>query len=64
MFRIDNEMVLFLSVRSYDTFLPSAYAEHLKHAPPEAGGFEALRERLVARPPSWYDLVCRIRAPP
>ena len=56
------EMVLFLSVRSYDTFLPSAYAEHLKHAPPEAGGFEALRERLVARPPSWYDLVCRIRA--
>ena len=56
------EMVLFLSIRGYDTFLPSAYAEHLKHAAPEPGGFETLRERLVARPPSWHDLVGRIHA--
>lgn len=56
------ELVLFLSIRSYDTFLPSAYAEHLKHSAPPPGGFEAMRERLVARPPSWADLVRRIRA--
>jgi hypothetical protein len=56
------ELELFLSIRSYDTFLPSAYAEHLKHTAPPPGGFEGMRERLVERPPSWYDLVRRIRA--
>ena len=33
--------MFFLSIRSYDTLLPSAYAETLKHAPPPPGGFEA-----------------------
>lgn len=56
------ELVLFLSIRGYDSFLPSAYAEHLKHSAPPPGGFEAMRDRLVARPPSWHDLVRRIRA--
>jgi hypothetical protein len=56
------DLVLFLSVRGYDSFLPSAYAERLKHSPPPAGGFEGMRARLVARPPSWHDLVQRIRA--
>jgi hypothetical protein len=56
------EIVLFLSIRSYETLLPSAYAEHLKHSAPPAGGFEGVHARLVAHPPSWYDLVDRIRA--
>ena len=56
------ELVLFLSIRGYDSFLPSAYAEHLKHSAPPPGGFEGMRARLVARPPSWHDLVRRIRA--
>ena len=56
------ELVLFLSIRSYDTFLPSAWAEHVKHSPPPPGGFEGMRARLVARPPSWHDLVRRLRA--
>jgi hypothetical protein len=56
------EIEIFLSIRSYDMLLPSAYAESLKHAPPGVGGFEALRARLLAAPPSWFDLVSRIRA--
>ena len=56
------EFLIFLSIRSYDTLLPSAYAEHLKHSAPPAGGFEGVHARLVAHPPSWYDLVARIHA--
>jgi hypothetical protein len=55
------EVTFFLSIRSYDTLLPSAYAEALKHAPPPPGGFGAARARLLAEPPSWFDLVARIR---
>ena len=33
------EVMFFLSIRSYDTLLPSAYVETLKHAPPPPGGF-------------------------
>jgi hypothetical protein len=56
------DLRLFLSIRSYDTLLPSAYAEALKHAAPPPGGFEGLRQRLLAAPPSWFDLVSRLRA--
>lgn len=55
------DLVIFLSIRGYDTLLPSAYVETLKHVPATPGGFEALRERLLARPPSWFELVRRIR---
>jgi hypothetical protein len=55
------EVVFFLSIRGYDTFLPSAYVETLKHAPPPPGGFQGARARLLAEPPSWFDLVSRIR---
>ncbi len=54
------DLVLFLSVRSYETLLPSAYAEALKFAPPPSGGFEPARH--LAAPPSWFELVARIRA--
>ena len=56
------ELRLFLSIRSYDTLLPSAYAEALKYAVPPPGGFAATKARLLAKPPSWYDLVTRIDA--
>jgi len=55
------DLMFFLSIRSYDTLLPSAYAEALKHAPPPAGGFGRIKARLLAEPPSWFDLVSRIR---
>ena len=56
------EVVFFLSIRSYDTLIPSAYVETLKHVPPPPGGFQEARARLLSRPPSWFDLVSRIRA--
>lgn len=57
------KLVLFLSVRGYDTLLPSAYAESLKFRPPREGGFNPAR--LLAGTPSWHDLVTRIhRAAP
>ena len=56
------EVMLFLSIRSYDTLLPSAYVETLKHAPPSPGGFQEAVAELLARSPGWFDLVSRIRA--
>ena len=58
---LEADLRLFLSIRSYDRLLPSAYAEALKHAGPPPGGFAAVRARLLAEPPSWFDLVSRIR---
>ena len=56
------EVALFLSIRSFDGQMPSAYVQELKFAPPIAGGFDNIRRRVLARPPSWFDLVRRIRA--
>lgn len=56
------EVTFFLSIRSFDGQLPSAYVQELKFSPPIGGGFEKLKPRLLARPPSWFDLVRRIRA--
>ena len=56
------EVVFFLSIRSYDTLIPSAYVETLKHALPLPGGFEEASARLLSAPPSWFDLIARIRA--
>ncbi len=56
------EVVFFLSIRSYDTLIPSAYVETLKHAPPPPGGFREAWARLRAAPPSCCDLVARLRA--
>lgn len=54
-------VTLFLSLRAPDTFFPSAYAEQLHHGPAPDGGFRDLGARLLARPPSWAQLVARIR---
>ena len=58
---LEADLRLFLSIRSYDALLSSAYAEALKFALPPPGGFAAARARLLAEPPSWFDLVSRIR---
>jgi hypothetical protein len=55
------DLTLFLSIRSFDTQLPSAYVQELKYMTPIAGGFENLRRRVLARPPSWFEMVRRIR---
>ncbi len=56
------EVVFFLSIRSFEQQLPSAYVQELKFLPPLEGGFENIKARVLARPPSWFDLVRRIRA--
>lgn len=56
------EVTFFLSIRSFDSQLPSAYVQELKYMPSVPGGFEAIRRRALARPPSWFELVCRLRA--
>ena len=55
-------MTLFLSIRSFDTQLPSAYVQELRYMPPIAGGFDNVKRRVLKRPPSWFELVRRIRA--
>lgn len=57
----DADMTFFLSVRSFDKFLPSAYAETLKWGPPPEGGFEAVRRAAEQAPPSWFGLFERLR---
>lgn len=56
------EVTLFLSVRGFQDHLPAIYARELRALPPPAGGFEAIKRRVLARPPSWFDLVRRLRA--
>lgn len=55
------EVTLFLSIRSFDAQLASTYAQELRVLPPPEGGFDAIRARVVARPPSWFELARRIR---
>lgn len=56
------EVTLFLSIRGFHTHLPSTYAQELRVLPPPEGGFDAIKARVLSRPPSWFDLVRRIRA--
>ncbi|MFW5642329.1 MAG: hypothetical protein ACOCY0_06150, partial [Roseicyclus sp.] len=45
------QVTVFLSVRGWDTLLPSAYAQQLR-VRPVPGGFGPLRAQALARPPS------------
>ena len=56
------DVTLFLSIRSFDTQLPSAYVQELRYMPPIGGGFDNVKRRVLKRPPSWFELVRRIRA--
>lgn len=52
---------LFLCTRSLDTFLPSAYAQVVRHRPPPAGGFEEVRHAVDTYPMRWSDVVAKLR---
>jgi hypothetical protein len=55
-----TKLHIFLAIRSPDTLLPSGYAQTLrtKLVP---GGFEGVKEKALQRPPSWTDLILRIK---
>lgn len=55
------DVTLFLSIRNFHAQLASTYAQELRVLPPPDGGFDAIRARVVAKPPSWADLAARIR---
>jgi hypothetical protein len=56
------DLTLFLAIRSFDTQLPSAYVQELRYMPPIGGGFDNIKRRVLRHPPSWFELVRRIRA--
>jgi len=51
---------VFISIRGFDDLLPSAYAEVLRFRP-VPGGFGPIRELALSRPPSWIDLIERVK---
>lgn len=53
---------VFLAIRCFDRFWPSAFAEALRHHTMPAGRMAALEARALADPPSWLDPIDRIRA--
>lgn len=55
------DVTLFLSIRNFHAQLASTYAQELRVLPPPEGGFDSIRARVVAKPPSWFDLARRIR---
>lgn len=57
-----GRMRLFLGIRSLDGLVPSAYAQTLKAVVPEPGMMDRVRKTLADDPPSWVDLVDRLRA--
>lgn len=52
---------LFLSLRSYESFLPSAYAQVIRYHPAPAGGFDTVRKTFDAQGMSWLALVKNLR---
>lgn len=58
--RYDTE--LFLGIRSFDGILPSAYAQTLKAVPQTPGTMDRICDNIQHAPPSWAELVDRIRA--
>lgn len=52
---------IFLAIRAQEAFLPSLYAENLRHGPPPPGGFESVRAWMHQSPPRWSRLVEDIR---
>jgi hypothetical protein len=57
-----GRMHLFLGIRSLDGLVPSAYAQTLKAVVPEPDMMARARRALADDPPSWVDLVDRLRA--
>jgi len=55
-------VTLFLGIRSFARILPSAYAEALRTAPLTSAMLESLAADLRAHPPSWLELIGRLKA--
>ncbi len=53
-------VVLFLSIRAYDTLLPSAYAQLLKSHVTQPAWQSRVAAEVTAAPPSWPDLITRL----
>ena len=54
-------LALFLAIRPFDTLWPSAHAEALRHYPHDPDRIARLGRIARTRPPSWLDVVERLR---
>jgi hypothetical protein len=53
---------VFFAVRSFERLLPSAYIQRLRHHPhPRLDGFGPIRAAALRQPPSWTELLLRLR---
>lgn len=53
---------LFLAIRSFDSFLPSVYAQSIKLSPIRRDDLDRARAHWLANPPSWHGLVRELRS--
>lgn len=58
----DTKLTLFLSIRAFDQILPSAYAQTIKAIAPKPGWMDEIRAGIAQSPPSWVELVGRLKA--
>lgn len=58
----DTRLTLFLGMRSFDRILPSAYAQTIKAIAPRPGWLDEIRAGIAQSPPSWVELVGRLKA--
>lgn len=59
-----SKVTLFLSVRRFDEILPAAYVQTLKDRASRCStkpSFEPIRVKALSSPPSWFELVSRVR---
>jgi hypothetical protein len=57
----NTRLRLFLGIRSFDEILPSAYAQAIKSIAPKPGWLDEIRARMADTPPSWVELVDRLK---
>jgi hypothetical protein len=59
-----SKVTLFLAVRRLDEILPAAYVQTLKDRAPNGSAkpsFEPIRVNALASPPTWFELVARVK---
>ncbi len=56
----DSKIALFLSTRSFDSILPSAYAQQARKAKVKPGGFDVIKKTVLNKPPKWSSIIKRI----
>lgn len=57
----NTKLTLFLGIRSFDQILPSAYAQSIKAIAPKPGWLDGIRAGIAQSPPSWAELVGRLK---